>query len=184
MKLITSLVGIAALNFVTSAPAQPEEAVSPGTNGTPSATIEETPTAAPESKLPAGSDIQMRVTAVLKNNENRWFAAIAKHDTATIESMLAADFVSVDPTGTVQDRRATLAEVKNDKNAYISMKTEQLDVHLYGSGVAVVIGTASEKRPGKDGKILDLAYRFTDAWMNRTGYWQCIASQSMLMRPR
>ena len=121
---------------------------------------------------------------MLKNNENRWFAAIAKHDTATIESMLAADFISVDPTGTVQDRRAMLADVKNDKNAYTSMKAEQLDVHLYGNGVAVVVGTASEKRAGKNGKALDLTYRFTDTWMNRSGYWQCIASQSMLTRPR
>ena len=123
----------------------------------------------------------MSVPATLKDNENRWFAAIAKHDIATIESLLAADFISVDPTGRVQNRGAMLADVKSDKNTYTSMKAEKLDVHMYGSGVAVVVGTANEKRVGKNGKPIELTYRFTDTWMDRSGNWQCVASQSMVV---
>jgi ketosteroid isomerase-like protein len=193
MKPITSLVSIAALNFVTSALAQEEETASPATEETPSTVIEETPTAAPEAKAatryeeqpaaqkkektaaasapvttspaPAGGR-KMSVPAMLKDNENRWFAAIAKHDTATIESMLAVDFISVDPMGRVQNRDAMLAEAKNDKNTYISLKPEKLDVHMYGSGVAVVVGTANEKRVGKNGKPIELTYRLpTPGWI-------------------
>jgi hypothetical protein len=59
------------------------------------------------------------------------------------------DFIGVNSKGKVQNRRAMLAEVKSDKDTYISTKTEKLDVHMYGPGVAVAVGTANEKGTGK-----------------------------------
>ena len=122
--------------------------------------------------------------ASLKDNENRWSAAIGKHDTATIESMVAADFIGVNSKGKVQNRRAMLAEVKNDKDTYTSAKAEKLDVHMYGSSVAIVVGMANEKGTGKDGKAFDRTYRFTDTWIDRGGNWQCVASQVSLVGQR
>jgi ketosteroid isomerase-like protein len=211
MKLITSLIGIASLSFAISAFAQEEEAASPASEEKPSTTIEETPTAAPEAKTtatpaeqpaaqkkekPAASEPgkptstapaagkKMSVATTLKNNESRWSDAIAKHDTATIESMVAADFIGVNSKGKVQNRRAMLAEVKSNKDTYTSTKAEKLDVHMYGSGVAVVVGMANEKGTGKDGKAFDRTYRFTDTWMDRGGNWQCVASQATLVGQR
>ena len=211
MKLITSLIGIAALSFITLALAQEEETASSTPEDKPSTTIEETPTppsearttatpteqpapqkkekpaapapGKPTSTAPAGGK-KMSVPAALKDNENRWSAAVAKHDTATIESMVAADFIGVNPKGKVQNRRAMLAEVKSDKDTYTSTKAEKLDVHMYGSGVAVVVGTTNEKGSGKDGKGFDRTYRFTDTWMDRGGNWQCVASQVTLVGQR
>ena len=210
MKLITSLVGIAALSFVTSALAQEEETASPAPEEKASATVEETPTSTPEAKtattpreqpaaqkkekaaaaapqkapspVAAAPGQKMSAEATLKDNENRWSTAIAKHDTATIESMVAADFIGVSSKGKVQNRRAMLADVKGDKDTYTSTKAEKLAVHMYGSGVAVVVGMANEKGSGKDGKAFDRTYRFTDTWMGRGGNWQCIASQAMELR--
>jgi len=210
MKLITSLVGIAALSFVTSMLAQDEETATPASQETPSTTIEETPAPTPEAKAatsptkepdaqkkeepattpapvkttPSARGKKMSVSAMLKDNENRWSAAIAKHDTATIESMVAPDFVGVNSRGKVQNRRAMLAELKSDKDTYTSTKAEKLDVHMYGPGVAVVVGMAHEKGTDKDGKAFDRTYRFTDTWMDRGGNWQCIASQVTLVGQR
>jgi ketosteroid isomerase-like protein len=208
MKLITSLVGVAALSFVTAALAQ-EETASPAAEEQPSTTVEETPAVTPEAKAAttpaerpaaqkkekagatapqkassaaaAAPGKKMSVEATLKDNENRWSAAIAKHDTATIESMVAADFIGVSSKGKVQNRRAMLAAVKGDKDTYTSTKAEKLAVHMYGSGVAVVVGMANEKGSGKDGKAFDRTYRFTDTWMDRGGNWQCVASQVSLV---
>jgi ketosteroid isomerase-like protein len=210
MKLITSLVGIAALSFVTSVLAQDEETATPASEETPSTTIQETPAPTPEAKAvssptkepdaqkkeqaattpapvktaPSALGKKMSVSGMLKDNENRWSAAIAKHDTATIESMVAADFIGVNPRGKVQNRRAMLAELKSDKDTYTSTKAEKLDVHTYGTGVAVVVGMSNQKGTGKDGKAFDRTYRFTDTWMDRGGNWQCIASQGMLVGQR
>ena len=210
MKLIMSLIGIAALSLVTSVLAQDEETATPASAETPSMTIQETPAPTPEAKAATSStkepDAQKKeepattpaaakttpsargkktnVSTMLKDNETRWTAAIAKHDTATIESMVAADFIGVNSKGKVQNRRAMLAEVKSNKDTYTSTKAEKLDVHMYGAGVAVVVGTANEKGTGKDGKAFDRTYRFTDTWMDRGGNWQCIASQATLVAQR
>ena len=123
----------------------------------------------------------MSAEATLKDNEKRWSAAIAKHDTVTIESMAAADFVGVSSKGKVQNRRAMLADVKGDKDTYTSAKAEKLAVHMYGSGVAVVVGISNQKGSGKDGTAFDRTYRFTDTWIDRGGSWQCVASQGTLV---
>ncbi len=210
MKLVTSLVCIAALSFVTSVLAQEEETATPSSEETPSTTIQETPAPTPETTAvisptkepaaqkkeepaatptpvkttPSARGKKMSVSAVLKDNENRWSAAIAKHDTATIESMVAPDFVGVNSKAKVQNRRAMLAELKSNKETYTSTKAEKLDVHMYGPSVAVVVGMANEKGTDKDGKTFDRTYRFTDTWMDRGGNWQCIASQVTLVGQR
>ena len=210
MKLITSLIGIAALSLVTSVRAQDEGTATPASAEVPSTTIQETPAPMPEAKAatsptkqpgaqkkeepattpapvkatPSAGGKKMNVTTMLKDNETRWSAAIAKHDTATIESIVAPDFIGVNSKGKVQNRRAILAEVKSNKDTYTSTKAEKLDVHMYGAGVAVVVGMANEKGTGNDGKAFDRTYRFTDTWMDRGGNWQCIASQVTLVGQR
>jgi ketosteroid isomerase-like protein len=204
MKLVTSFICVAALSFVTSVLAQEEETATPASEETPSTTIQETPaptpeatavtsptkepatqkkeepatTPAPVKTAPSPRGKKMSVSAMLKENEKNWSAAIAKHDTATIESMVAPDFVGVSSKGKVQNRRAMLAELKADKDTYTSTKAEKLDVHMYGPAVAVVVGMANEKGTDKDGKGFDRTYRFTDTWMDRGGNWQCIASHA------
>lgn len=212
MKLITSVIGIAALSLGMSAIAQDEETATPASTDRPSTTIQETPaptptpeakaatsptkqanaqkkeesatTPAPAKTAPSAPGKKMNVSTMLKDNENRWSAAIAKHDTATIESMVAPDFVGVNFRGKVQNRRTMLAELKADKDTYNSTKAEKLDVHMYGAGVGVVVGMANVKGTDKGGKAFDRTYRFTDTWIDRGGNWQCIASHATLVGQR
>jgi len=215
MKLITSLLGIVALTFVTSGLAQeespsasPEEkastAVQETTAPTPPVAAETRATATPaeqpatqkkemplkaapeKSASPAAakaaaapSGKKMSVEAALKDNENRWEAAIAKHDTVSVGSMVADDFVGVYFDGKVMTRSGVLAESKKDRDTYKSAVNEKLAVHTYGPNVAVVVGTAHEKGTGRDAKPFDRKFRFTDTWMERSGRWQCVASQVM-----
>lgn len=123
----------------------------------------------------------MSTAGALKEMENNWAAAYAKHDTAAISAMVANDFVGVNSKGKVGNKRSLLAEVKADKDTYTQAKNEKLDVHMYGKDVAVVVGTAHEKGTGKDGQAFDRKYRFTDTFMNRDGKWQCVASQVALL---
>ena len=213
MKLIASVIGIAALSLVTFALAQNEETAAPTPAEVPSTTIQETPpptptteskatissstkepdaqkkeepatTPAPVKTTPSARGKTMSVSTMLKDNETRWSAAIAKHDTATIESMVAPDFVGVNAKGKVQNRRTMLADLKGDNDTYTSTKAEKLDVHMYGAGVAVVVGMANAKGTDKGGKAFDRTYRFTDTWIDRGGNWQCIASHATLIGQR
>jgi ketosteroid isomerase-like protein len=213
MKLITSLLGLVALMFLSPVLAQ-EESPSPAPEEQASTTVEEAPaptpsptaetkataatatTPAAEKKEQAAAEKKaspaaspsaapvgkkMSPQAALKDSENRWAAALGKHDIAAVEAMVASDFNGVNQKGKVQNRRGLLGDMKADKDTYTSTKNEKLDVKMYGSGVGVVVGTYREKGTGKDGKTFDRTMRFTDTWMDRNGQWQCIASQVMVV---
>jgi ketosteroid isomerase-like protein len=160
----------------TAAPAAAEKKEQPAAEKKASPIAAASPSAAPTTGK------KMNVQAALKDNENRWEAAIGKHDIATVEAMVANDFIGVSSKAKVVNRRALLAEMKSDKDTYSSTKVEKLDVHAYGSGTAVVVGTAREKGTGKDGKAFDRTFRFTDTWVERNGQWQCVASQVMKIK--
>jgi Domain of unknown function (DUF4440) len=120
---------------------------------------------------------KMSVEATLKDNENRWEAAVASHDPSVSQSMVANDFQGVYWDGKVLSKSSLIGLGKKDKDTYKSAMNEKLSVRSYGSNVSVVVGTAHEKGTGKDGKAFDHVYRFTDTWVDRGGNWQCVASQ-------
>ena len=207
MKLITSLIGISALGVVTLALAQ-EETASPAPEDRSSTTVEETPTPAPKAttattppeqraaqkkekpaRLPqspssaaAAPSKKTGVEATLKDNENRWEASYAAHDSSVAQSLVASDFNGVYWDGRVMGKAGVISEIKKDKDTYKSAVNEKLAVHSYGPGVAVVVGTAHEKGTTKDGKPFDRTFRFTDTWVQRGGQWQCVASQVMKIK--
>jgi ketosteroid isomerase-like protein len=113
----------------------------------------------------------------VKDMENAWEAAVAKHDYTTVDAFLAADFTGVSAKNKFIGRSDVLAESKRDKDTYKSTKNEKLNVKMYGNNVTVVTGRAREVGTGKDGKAFDRTYLFTDTWMMRGGKWQCVASQ-------
>jgi hypothetical protein len=113
----------------------------------------------------------------VKDMENAWEAAVGKHDSASIEGFVAADFVGVSSKNKFTDRADVIGELKKDKDTYKSAKNEKLNVKMFGTNVTVVTGRAREVGTGKDGKAFDRTFLFTDTWMMRGGKWQCVASQ-------
>jgi ketosteroid isomerase-like protein len=161
----------------TSSPAEKKE--QPSASATPGAKKKET---APSTESAAKPGKKMSVEAAIKDNENKWEAAIASHDISFIQSVVADDFMGVYTDGKVQNKSALIAQSKKDKDTYKSAKLEKLSVHTYGPSVAVVVGTAREKGTDKDGKAFDRTFRYTDTWVDRNGQWQCVAGQVMLVK--
>ncbi|HEY6227933.1 MAG TPA: nuclear transport factor 2 family protein, partial [Verrucomicrobiae bacterium] len=132
--------------------------------------------AKPAAAAPAGSKVMGKNMSV-KDMENAWEASVAKHDYATVEGFIAADFAGVSSKNKFVGRSDVLADAKRDNDTYKSAKNEKLNVKMYGNNVAVVTGRAREVGNSKDGKAFDRTFLFTDTWMMRGGKWQCIASQ-------
>ena len=176
---------------VEEAPAaKPEESIAPAMKAEPAASPKAAATVAPAKKEATTSNAAKPATsapaastakASTKNMaprdaENAWEAAFMKHDAATIDGFLAADFTGVSDDNKFVDRSNVLGKVKKNKDNYKSAKNERLNVKMYGNNIAVVTGRARETGTGKDGKGFDRTYLFTDTWMMRGGKWQCIAS--------
>jgi hypothetical protein len=122
------------------------------------------------------------VEATIKDNENKWEASYAAHNSSVAQSLVASDFNGVYWDGRVMGKSGVISEIKKDKDTYKSAVNEKLTVRGYGPGVAVVVGTSYEKGTTKDGKPFDRAFRFTDTWVQRGGQWQCVASQVMKVK--
>ena len=161
-----------------------EETLSPAPATAATAPKKEASTAAKAAAKPAmaASAAAPKAAAPAKNMsvkdmENAWEAAVAKHDAASVEGLIAADFVGVSSKGKFIDRADSIGEFKKDKDTYKSAKNEKLNVKMFGPNVTVVTGRAREVGTGKDGKAFDRTFLYTDTWVMRGGKWQCVASQ-------
>ena len=66
----------------------------------------------------------MSVEATIKDNENRWAAAGMKHDVATVETMVADDFVGVSSKGKFKPSRAVERNERRQRQLYIRQERE------------------------------------------------------------
>jgi ketosteroid isomerase-like protein len=157
-----------------------EKKEQPSATGSPGAkkTVTEPKKAAAEAGTKPGK--KMSVEATIKDNETRWEAAIASHDVAAIEGMVASDFMGVSAKGKFVNKSSLMSEQKADKDTYKSAKLEKMNVRGFDKDVVVVTGSAREKGTGKDGQAFDRTYLYTDTWVQRNGQWQCVASQVAL----
>ena len=119
--------------------------------------------------------------ATLRDIEDKWEASIALHDPSVAQAYLADDYRGVSSKGQIMNKASLVAEIKKDTDTYTSAKNGKMDVRVFDGRFAVVMGTSTEIGKGKDGKPFKRNFRWTDAWVDRNGKWQCVASQSMLI---
>jgi ketosteroid isomerase-like protein len=107
----------------------------------------------------------------IKLSEQQWAEASMKRDTATVERILADDFVGLDPLGSFFRKAEELASVSKNVGDYIFARGNDVNVRVYGDA-AVAQGSESwEKRNGERGR-----YVWTDTWIHRNGKWQIVAA--------
>lgn len=152
----------------------PVRAISPRpANPKPAPKAEATKPEETQREEPSGS-----VADTIKQLEQQWESAIAKHDPSIIDRVVADDFIGVSSTGRIGDKATLVAEAQRDKNTYKTASARQMTVRTYGSRVAVVLGMTKESGTTASGRPFDHVYRFTDTWLERDGKWQCIAAHA------
>jgi uncharacterized protein DUF4440 len=157
----------------SSSPVGPTKASSPAKT-----TAASTKSAPPAAVMPTKKST---VEATLKDIEDKWEASFMSHDPSVAQAYLGDDYRGVSSKGKVMSKSGLLAEIKKDTDTYTSAKNGNMDVRVYGGHFAVVLGTSTEAGTGKDGKAFKRNFRWTDAWVDRNGKWQCVSSQSMLL---
>ena len=106
--------------------------------------------------------------------ENKWNAAYKRGDVATMESLLADDFIITVEDGSTFSKSGYIAH-NGDSTLHVEItEMSGLSVRMHGNA-AVVTGAYHEKGISK-GKPYEYRDRFTDVWMNKNGRWQVIAS--------
>jgi len=106
--------------------------------------------------------------------ENKWNEAYKQGDIATLNSLLADDFIITVEEGVTFSKAGYLAHCSDSDNRVLISEMSDLKVRVHGN-TAIVTGAYHEKGTSK-GKPYEYHDRLTDVWMLMDGRWQLIAS--------
>lgn len=120
---------------------------------------------------PSSSAAQQAVTQL----EQRWLQN--EYDPATLNSILADDFVHVLPNGFISKQQHIAFVQAHPQQKLLKRQFEQLQVRVYGD-VAIANGIVAEM-PAKDGVALKSL--FTDVFAFRNSRWQAVNAQETPM---
>ena len=112
--------------------------------------------------------------------EQTWADAIVHTDVAALERIVADEYGSVGPDGTVMHKAEHLAAASAVAGKITSFKFSDVQTHVYGD-TAVITGTgiihwvdSVIDGPVKPGAL----FRWMDVFVKRDGRWQAVASQA------
>jgi ketosteroid isomerase-like protein len=107
--------------------------------------------------------------------EDQWDQALKSGDTASLDRLLADDYVFVDPSGQTLSKAQEIARYRSGEVKFTSLATSDRKVIVYIGG-AIVTGTVSVKGRHKKEDISG-EYRFVDVIEKRKAAWQPVYSQ-------
>ena len=111
----------------------------------------------------------------LMNLEQEFSNAIVSNDPKAIEPLLAADWVIIDPDGSVIDKARFLGAIASRALTHEAMDSEDFRVRVYGDTAVV---TALTRTRGKFmGQAFSTQERATDIFVKLGGQWRCVISQ-------
>lgn len=108
--------------------------------------------------------------------EKVWTRAHLELDIATIERMLAHEYILVCDTGRVIYREEALASYRSGQRRWEIAQSDELEVHLYGE-TAVVIGRWTG-RGENHGQRFDYTAWFSCVFVRREKGWQIVLDHS------
>lgn len=108
--------------------------------------------------------------------EAKWTKAMLAKDTATLDTIVASDWMGQNPSGKMTTKAQMVADMTSGKNKITAMTNR--DVHARVLGDVAVVQGADDETSSYDGKDTSGAYTWTDVFQKRGGHWMAIASQN------
>lgn len=128
----------------------------------------------------ANSNSQANSDAVLKELtelENKWKAAGAKGDTATLQEIFADEFTNQDENGKNYNKAEWTKLFRRGTTLKSWTISDQKLVSFGGDTATMTMNSHSTYSRGREKRVFD-----TDKFVKRDGRWQVVASQSTLLK--
>lgn len=124
--------------------------------------------------LPEENLIRVSAEDEVKQIEYEWGDAFERRDMATLDRLMADEYILTDPLGNVRSKAESLAALKTNEIHFESTKSDNVNVVINGD-TAVVTGRSTFKGRYK-GWPMGGQYQYTDVLVKREGRWQAVSS--------
>jgi hypothetical protein len=125
------------------------------------------PTSAFSREMP----VQGRDEHTVLRIEHEWLRALVQRDRATLDRILADDFVDSNWKGVLSTKKQVLERLGIPR--LYSQHLRDIKIQIYGS---MAVARGLNEISGKNGQIV-MRIRFTDVLPYRHGYWKAVAAQ-------
>lgn len=106
--------------------------------------------------------------------ESEWGDAFEQRDFATLDRIMADEYILTDPLGNVRGKAESLAALATNKVLFESTRSDNVKVRINGD-TAVVTARATFKGRYR-GWSMAGQYQYTDVLVKRNGSWQAVSS--------
>ena len=113
--------------------------------------------------------------------EEAWRNAVLRADIATMNSLLAEDYMAITPNGTLQTKEQALANLRSGATHIASLEISDRRVRFYGT-TALVTSQADVKGTNAMGDFSG-TYRYTRVYVrNAQGKWKIVSFEASRVR--
>lgn len=116
------------------------------------------------------------IVSELTRMEQEFAAATLRGDTATVERLLADEFLGIDPDGRRLSKTDVLANLKSANTSIIDLRHEDIRIAVFGDCAVATARTVVKWTQG--GEKMEGQFPYMRVWINRHGSWLAVATQS------
>jgi len=124
--------------------------------------------------LAASQTKRSNIEQMIMQMEREWTDAYVKRDAATLDRLLASDFMDIDPEGKTQNKTEYINLAKNPVGTFESITIEDTKVRVYGN---TVVSSGRYMIKGSD-RAQGEWFRYTAVYVKQQGRWQAVAFHS------
>lgn len=113
----------------------------------------------------------------IEHLEDVWRNAILHGNTSAMEALLADDYMAISPTGILQSKEQTLANLRAGNMHFNSLDLSDRKIRFYGT-TALVTSRAEVSGRGPDGDLSG-SYRYTRVYVrDARGVWRIVSFEA------
>src|SRR5215217_8381598 len=110
----------------------------------------------------------------VRQMEWEWGVAFERKDLATLDRLMADEYILTDPLGNVRSKAESLAAIETNQINFESTESDDVKVRINGD-TAVVTGRSTFRGRYK-GWSMAGRYQYTDVLVKRRGAWKAVGS--------
>jgi ketosteroid isomerase-like protein len=122
-----------------------------------------------------------RLHREIENLEAQWRTALMQNDVATINRLLADDYLGINPNGTLETKADALALRRSGTMKISSLDPINMKVRVYGDTAVV---TSQVELEGHDGdRDISGRYHYTRVYSRKSGEWKVVSFEASRIPP-